>query len=398
VRSTALAYTLALNVETLTFIGVGNFSGTGNATSNVLTGGAGNDILNGMGGGDTLTGGLGNDTYIVDTAGDVPLEAAGAGTDTVQSTALAYTLTNNVENLEFIGTGNFAGTGNALANSITGGTGADTLNGGAGNDTMAGGLGNDIYIVDSSADIVVEAVGAGIDQVRSTALSYTIGANVENLTFIGVGSFSGTGTATGNILTGGAGNDTLNGLGGADTLTGGLGNDTYVVDVVGDTVIEAAGAGTDTVLSTSTAYTLALNVENLTQTGAAAVLTGNTLANVLTGGAGNDTLRGLDGADRLIGGLGNDTLDGGLGNDVFVFNAAGFGIDSVIGFDADPLGGQDLLDLTGLGVSAATFASRVHVTDLGASLQVVVDGGGTFVLQGVGDPAVLTSADFLLAA
>jgi Ca2+-binding RTX toxin-like protein len=146
-------------------------------------------------------------------------------------------------------------------------------------------------------------------------------------------------------------------------------------------------------------------VENLTFTGTGLFVgSGNTLA--LVGLAGDDTyvvdstgdvIVEAAGADRLIGGLGNDTLDGGTGNDVFVFNAAGFGADTVIGFDADPLGGQDLLDLIGLGVTAATFAARVHVTDLGASLQVVVDGGGSFLLQGVGDPTRLTSADFLLA-
>ncbi len=46
-------------------------------------------------------------------------------------------------------------------------------------------------------------------------------------------------------ITGGAGNDVLDGGAGADTLIGGAGNDTYIVDVVGDVVTEAAGAGTD---------------------------------------------------------------------------------------------------------------------------------------------------------
>ena len=388
-----------MNVENLTFIGVGNFSGTGNAGANIITGGAGNDILNGLGGADTLTGGFGNDTYIVDTTGDAPLEGLGAGVDTVQSSALVYTLTANVENLVFTGVGNFTGSGNLLANSITGGAGNDLLNGGAGVDSMAGGLGNDTYTVDSSADVATEALAAGIDQVRSSASAYTLGANVENLTFIGAGNFSGTGNAIANILTGGVGNDILNGLGGADTMTGGLGNDTYVADVSGDAVLEGAGAGTDLVQSTALLYTLGNNVENLIFTGAGNFTgNGNALANVLTGGAGVDTLRGLDGNDRLQGGAGNDTLDGGLGNDILVFNAPGFGLDTVVGFDADAVGGQDLLDLSGLGVTAATFAARVHVTDTGTSLTVVVDGGGTFVLQNVASTAQLTTTDFILAA
>jgi len=57
-------------------------------------------------------------------------------------------------------------------------------------------------------------------------------------------------------LTGGSGNDWLEGNGadniidgglGADAMAGGSGNDTYILDVLGDTVIENAGEGTDTV-------------------------------------------------------------------------------------------------------------------------------------------------------
>ncbi|MBW9056740.1 protease, partial [Rhizobium mesosinicum] len=73
-----------------------------------------------------------------------------------------YALTNiaNVENLTFTGSGNFAGTGNALANIITGGAGNDTLDGGAGADTLIGGAGDDTYIVDAASDVVTEAAGA----------------------------------------------------------------------------------------------------------------------------------------------------------------------------------------------------------------------------------------------
>src|SRR5262249_56007261 len=70
-------------------------------------------------------------------------EAANQGNDTVQTTLASYTLGANVENLINAGAGPFAGTGNALDNVMTGGTGADTLNGLAGNDTLSGNVGND---------------------------------------------------------------------------------------------------------------------------------------------------------------------------------------------------------------------------------------------------------------
>src|SRR5690606_8130207 len=93
------------------------------------------------------------------------VEATNGGTDAVQTSLAAYTLGANVENLSYTGGGAFAGTGNALNNTITGGGGADTLfglegndtlNGGAGADIMHGGSGNDIYIVDNTGDQVIE--------------------------------------------------------------------------------------------------------------------------------------------------------------------------------------------------------------------------------------------------
>ena len=134
-----------------------------------------------------------------------------------------------------------------------------------------------------------------------------------------------------------AGNDQINGLAGADwldggpgnnTLTGGTGNDTYVVDAVGDSVVESANAGTDAVLASSS-WTLGSNVENLTLTGSAAInAAGNTLNNILTGNAADNTLDGGSGNDTMLGGAGNDsyTVDSTL--DV-ITELAGEGTDSV---------------------------------------------------------------------
>ena len=92
---------------------------TGNSAGNVLSGLAGVDTLDGGLGADTMAGGIDNDTYVVDDAGDVVSEGANAGTDTVEA-VMDYTLTANVENLTLTGTTDLTGTGNALANVITG--------------------------------------------------------------------------------------------------------------------------------------------------------------------------------------------------------------------------------------------------------------------------------------
>ncbi|MFK0269172.1 peroxidase family protein, partial [Pseudomonas asiatica] len=215
------------------------------------------------------------------------------------------------------------------ADQLFGGLGNDILNGGLGADAMNGGGGNDTFVVDNVGDTVIEALNGGVDMVQTSLASYTLGANVENLTYTGVGNFIGGGNALDNVITGGAGNDLLNGGAGADRLVGGLGNDTYLVDNAGDRLIEATGAGTDIVRTTLSIYGMTSNIENLIYTGVGDFVgAGNTQDNIIVGGAGNDLLNGGAGADRLVGGLGNDTYMVDNAGDRLT-EAAGAGTDTV---------------------------------------------------------------------
>jgi len=261
------------------------------------------------------------------------------------------------------GVGNDQLFGLAGNDTLTGGAGNDLLDGGPGVDNMQGGTGNDTYVVDASGDVVIENANKGTDGVQSS-ITYTLGADVENLTLTGAANINGTGNGLDNVLvgnngsntlTGGTGNDRLDGGLGNDTMVGGTGDDTYVVNQVGDVVTESANQGIDTVESAVT-YNLGSNVENLTLTGTANINgTGSSVNNVLLGNSGNN---------QLDGGSGNDTVDGGAGNDVL---QGGSGDDSLVG---------------GLGDDTLTGGSGNDVLDGGDGLDMLDGGSGNDILTG----------------
>jgi Ca2+-binding RTX toxin-like protein len=428
---TTVTLTLGTELERLVLLGTDAINGTGNSAGNAITGNsaanslfglAGNDVLLGLDDNDTLlggdgddsldggtgvdslTGGAGNDTYVVDATTDVIVEAAAGGADTVQS-SVTLTLGAELEKLTLLGTAAINGTGNTVGNTLTGNSGANSLAGLAGNDTLLGGDGNDIldggvgtdsltggagddtYVVDVTTDVIVEAAAGGTDLVQS-AVTLTLGGEVENLTLLGTAVINGTGNTLANTLTGNAGvnslsglagndvlsglagndtllggdgNDTLDGGAGTDSLTGGAGDDTYVIDATTDVIVEVAGGGTDTVQSSVT-LTLGTTLENLTLIGTAAIngtgnasvntMTGNTGANSLSGLAGNDVLDGGAGNDTLDGGAGTDTLVGGAGNDTFTIDATGDVVTELVG------GGTDLVN------SSATYTLSSEIENL----------------------------------
>ena len=135
-------------------------------------------------------------------------------------------------------------------------------------------------------------------------------------------------------------------------------------------------------------YTLAAGseIEFLrANTGTGLTLVGNELANTVAGGAG---------ADTLDGGLGNDTLTGGGGNDVFRF-LPGFGNDIITDFaPGTVVGAQDLMDVSGLGITAANFAGSVGIAASGANTLITI-GAATIKLNGV-LAANISSSDFVL--
>ncbi|GJE19528.1 cadherin-like domain-containing protein [Methylobacterium marchantiae] len=400
-------------------------------------GDAGDNIFLLTGPGTSASGYDGADSYYVDNVHDRVVEAAGAGSDTVL-TSVSYTLAAGQE-IETLRTTNDTGTaainltGNEIANTLVGNAGANTLNGGAGADQLYGRDGDDIYVVDNIGDRVFEAARGGADTVV-TSLTYALlaGQEIETLRTVnevGTEVIDLSGNEFVNKLVGNAGANTLNGGAGADLLYGRGGDDSYIVDNVGDRVIEATNGGSDRVL-TSVSYALlpGQEIETLRTTndgGTQAIdLTGNDLVNKLVGN---------DGANVLDGGAGADTLYGRGGNDSYIIDHAGDrvveavdgGIDTVLtSVSYALLPGQEIETLrttNNAGTAAINLTGNNFVNKLvgndGANVlnggggadqlygragadTYIVDNAGDRVFEAAGDGAdtVQTSVSYMLTA
>jgi len=310
--------------------------------------------------------------YFVDNASDIVVENFNEGTDTVQA-SISYTLGANVENIALTGSANINATGNSLNNFIFGNTG---------NNVLTGGLGNDSYLVDTVGDVVVESANQGTDMVLSY-INYTLGSNLEYLALIGNANINGTGNTLDNvilgnaginILDGGAGNDVLDGGAGNDTLIGGLGNDSYLVDSLGDIIVENIGEGSDDVQTTISGYTLAANLENLTLLGSVIQGRGNNLDNIITGNAADNIINGFGGNDTLIGGLGNDSYAVDSLGDIIVENI-GEGSDKVYTYINNYTLGANLEQLILTGTIANGSGNNLDNILTGNAADNVLDGG-----------------------
>jgi Ca2+-binding RTX toxin-like protein len=306
IETSLTLYVLPDNVETL--IGTAPIAQDlhGNILDNFLQGGIAVDSLVGLGG---------NDIYAVGS-GDRVIEAIGEGIDLVVTSLTSYALPDSVENL--------TGTSSS-AQSLQGNDLDNIIRGSATGNLFAGGAGNDVYFVRSS-DRVWEAANAGFDLVITSLATYTLTANVENLT--------GTGTS-GQKLVGNSEDNVIVGSLGVDTLIGRGGNDTYYVNDSRDFVDELVSEGHDLVL-TSVSYSLAgraVNAEDLIVSdplsSSALFLQGNSLDNMIIGSAGDDELDGSLGADILTGLGGNDVYIVDSASDQIVEGASN-GIDHVV--------------------------------------------------------------------
>jgi Ca2+-binding RTX toxin-like protein len=336
----------------------GNDAFYGSNYADSINGGEGNDIIQAfysVGGVDTLVGGNGDDIYYLYETGDTIIEDIGGGLDTVYTDSNAV-LFDNIEQIVFYGTATNI-TGNGSNNNLFGNNSLNSL-------TLDGGAGDD----------------------------WLIGSNQSDTMF------------------GGADNDILQGLGGSNQMSGGTGDDQYFSISSGDVITEDVGAGRDTLYSDYNISVLADNVEQLLSYGGATVGNGNGLDNtlygnnningmMLDGGAGVDLIFDTGYNDTIVGGFGNDVMVEIGGNDRFAYTAAGnMGADLIIGFDSNPAGGQDLIDLVGRGYVSADIGTAITLANSGGSTLITFVSGSlqdtTITLSGV-TVASVTATDFL---
>lgn len=174
------------------------------APVSVLIGSALDDLLTGGLGADLMGGGPGNDTYLVNDVNDVVGEIAAEGTTDTVIASVSHALAAGSQ-IEFLraadGVFDIALTGNALVNTVIGGSGNDTLTDGGAADVLTGGGGADLFVLTVLSDSIAPISGRD----RITDFSSLAGDRIDlhlldanaNLfgdqafTFVGLAGFSG---------------------------------------------------------------------------------------------------------------------------------------------------------------------------------------------------------------
>ena len=277
--------------------------------------------------------------------------------------------------------------------------GNDILDGRKGADKMYGGAGDDTYLVDHVGDKVIEKAGQGTDTVKSK-VTFTLGANVENLTLLGSAAINGTGNELANTIIGNAGNNVISGGAGGDFLDGGGGINTlsYFTSATGvevnlaTNVVDLGDAAGDVIANFS-------NVDGSNDPTSGDFIVGNGDDNVirgfgghdlLRGAAGNDTLQGGDGDDVLEGGAGADNLDGGDGFDTLSYFFSANGV--TVNLATDTVSGGDAA-----GDTIANFED-ISGSNSGSSGDTLTGNNGNNVIEGNNGDDVLEGkggSDFL---
>ena len=173
-----------------------------------LDGGGGNDTLVGRGGLDTMIGGSGDDKFFAQQDGDIVIETADEGYDSVRVYFDDYVLADNVEEGRVIGTARKL-YGNDDDNLLVGLGGGDSLHGGAGNDFINGNGGGDRLWGDGGEDTL--RGGSGSDTLYGGHQADRLEGGDDIDTFYG-----------------GTGEDIIIGGGNRDFMTGGANADRFV--------------------------------------------------------------------------------------------------------------------------------------------------------------------------
>ena len=415
---------------------------TSTAFADVLFGGPGVDTLNGGGGDDRLIGGSGGNRLNGGSGNDVL--TGGSGTNTFVYDARRFGIDRitdlfpTIDKIDLSGLGipDFA----TLQPFITA-DGLDALI------TLTFGGQQEVIRISGRVTPITLVASSFIFNTSTAAFSPSF-SDSRDILFGGAGEDTLIGGGGDDTLLSGAGNDRLFGSGGNDTLTGGGGADTFIYDARGfgaDTITDFV-QGTDKIdlsglgipdFATLQSNPLAIggftasearirfqfnsvsdfivigNVGGQSLTASDFIFNTSTAARTVTGTAGNDDLYGGNGADtlnggggvdvlvggaaadRLIGGTGDDTLTGGAGADVFVYDARGFGTDTITDF----VRGQDKIDLSALGIADFAVLQRVIAAANGggsSNLQFFFNGATETIGISNIAPGLLTANDFIL--